>query len=276
MTVGSWIYEAKKRLSEAKVDSPHLEARLIAQESLGQSHEWIVTHLDNPFDVSFADNLLTRRLSGEPLPYIVGYKEFFGRRFSVNPSVLIPREDTEALIDACLNLPTESDMTVLDVGTGSGIIVVTLKLERPHWNVEAIDISSEALTVAQRNAAELGAEVHFVQGDLIEDSNKHWNLVVSNPPYVAPQDELGDGVGEYEPHLALFGGPDGLHYYRRLSEEFANRCTTMIVEIGRGQESDVEQIFVRNGWQLEHTFQDLSGVNRVLKFVTSEDSLDTS
>jgi len=165
-------------------------------------------------------------LHGTPVQYMIGSAPFYGRTFKVTPDVLIPRQETEELIwrvgqwanryAADLRQPS-----VCDIGTGSGAIAITLALEHPDWHVSAVDISEKALNVARENAAALGAHVEFRHGNLLSPlQGESFDFLVSNPPYITQQEmsELDDTVGDYEPHLALFGGEDGLDFYRQIIE----------------------------------------------------------
>lgn len=164
---------------------------------------------------------------GEPIQYIIGYEEFYGRRFFVNQDVLIPRPETEELVFHAMKRIDrffgKERVKLVDVGTGSGIIAITTKLERPHLHVQGIDISPRALEVAKKNATFLQADVSFLQGDLLQpiiDKGEKVDIVLSNPPYIPLKDkeEMSIVVTEHEPHLALFAGENGLDCYIRLGE----------------------------------------------------------
>ncbi|RYL95117.1 peptide chain release factor N(5)-glutamine methyltransferase [Sporolactobacillus sp. THM7-4] len=163
-------------------------------------------------------------VKGTPVQYMVGQAPFYGRYFKVTPVVLIPRQETEELVYrvgtwAKKWFSEQRGLTVCDIGTGSGAIAVTLALEHPEWHVAAVDISDAALRIAKENAKELGASVDFRQGDLLEPlAGQPMDILVSNPPYITrpEMDVLSDTVKNYEPHLALFGGDDGLDFYRRI------------------------------------------------------------
>lgn len=264
MTVGEWIADATVRL--AGFESARLEAQILAAHALGVDRTWVLVHPDHDFPDLAGEHLLQRRLTGEPLPYILGSKEFYGRRFAVGPGVLIPRPETEHLVEVALTLP--GTKKVLDIGTGSGCIGLTLKLERPAWEVTLVDISDKALRYAEQNVRDLGASVDLRLGDFGEVVKQGFDLVVSNPPYVAETDELGPGVREFEPATALFAEESGLAIYRRLAEEIP-KPADVIVEIGRGQESAVRELFEASGWHWKGTTNDLAGIPRVLHFAAS-------
>jgi len=183
-------------------------------------------------------------VTGRPIQHIIGYEEFYGRKFIVNEHVLIPRPETEELIVAVLerldtHFASSSKLKCADIGTGSGAIAVTMKLERPQLAVSASDISEAALKIAQKNAEALGAEIDFRLGDLLEPfSNEKWDLILSNPPYIPKEEKLSEIVSEHEPHNALFGGSDGLDYYRRFANDlphYMNEKALIAFEIGAGQ-----------------------------------------
>jgi release factor glutamine methyltransferase len=188
---------------------------------------------------------------GLPVQYMMGYEEFYGRRFIVNQEVLIPRPETEELVYGALErikrLFYEEPVQLVDIGTGSGAIAITMKLERPLLQVTATDIAEESLKVARKNAEELGAEVTFLQGDLLLpfiESGKKFDVILSNPPYipVADEKEMSVVVTEHEPHRALFAGEDGLDLYRRFMNELPRVVKNKALvgfEIGAGQSEAV-------------------------------------
>ena len=189
-----------------------------------------------------------RHADGEPIQYIIGSEEFYGRRFEVNEHVLIPRPETEELVYGTLKrleklFPEGDPVDLVDVGTGSGAISVTLKLEKPALKVTAIDLSEDALGVARKNAASLGADIHFIHGDLLQPlvlQGKKVDAVISNPPYIPISDQewMSDIVTEHEPHMALFAGEDGLDLYRRFMDELPlvlKERALVGFEIGAGQ-----------------------------------------
>jgi release factor glutamine methyltransferase len=189
-----------------------------------------------------------KHAAGEPIQYIIGSEEFYGRRFEVNKHVLIPRPETEELVYGTLKrldklFPAGDQVELVDVGTGSGAISITLKLEKPGTQVTAIDLSEDALGVARKNASQLGAEIKFIHGDLLQPlilQGKKVDVVISNPPYIpiADQEWMSDIVTEHEPHMALFAGEDGLDLYRRFMDELPLVLKDKALvgfEIGAGQ-----------------------------------------
>jgi len=268
MTVGEWVIQAKSDLGKAGIESPAIEAQVLAAYILGVDRTWLFTHEDRPFPELAGIPLLARRVHGEPLAYILGYREFYGRRFAVTSDVLIPRQDTETLVEAAL---ARSATNVLDVGTGSGCIAITLKLERPNWCITGIDISDSALKVAERNGEELGAKVDWRRGDLFEGvGSQAFDLIISNPPYIDPTDpDVAAEVRSFEPRLALFAGQDGLDIYRRMAEMaifYLEPHGELLLEVGHQQAESVTSLFNRRGWKTTETWKDLSGIDRVLGF----------
>ena len=194
------------------------------------------------------ENAIYLHIEGNPVQYMIGYEEFYGRTFNVNEAVLIPRPETEELVYHTLAkmktlFPNRQDLRLVDVGTGSGAIAITMKSERPSLLVTATDIMDNALAVAKDNASQLGVDICFVQGDLLQpfmESNQKFDIVLSNPPYIPECDieVMSEVVTEHEPHTALFAGADGLVLYRRLCEELPkvlNERYLVGFEIGAGQ-----------------------------------------
>ncbi len=271
MRLDEWLRNATTRLDLAGVDSPRLEAQVLAAHVLRVDRSWLLAHPEHDFNELAGETLLQRREAREPLAYLTGYREFRGLQFGVDPSVLIPRQETEELIEAALESEITNDSPrVLDLGTGSGILAITLKLERPAWDLTAIDLSSEALATASANARFHGADVRFVLSDgfaaLLGES---FDLIVSNPPYIGNEEELPPEVKDHEPPFALFSGPTGLEFYARLANEAPAHLEDgglLLLEVGHRQASEVRALFEGAGWQHETTRRDLSGVERVVGF----------
>lgn len=266
--LGDWLRRAAELLDQAGIASPKLEAQVLAAHGLGQDRTWVLSHPEHVVTAPL-DDLLRRRLDHEPLAYILAWREFYGRRFAVRPGVLIPRQETEVLVEVALDrIPTGASQRILDIGVGSGAIAITIALERPNTRVVGVDVSPEALAVAASNASALGAAVELVEADLFPPGPTQFDLIVSNPPYVARGDAIGEGVA-FEPELALYGGGDGLEVFRRLATEAPARLAsggTLLVEIGAGQAHAVESIFQDGGWETQDARRDLDGHLRVLVF----------
>ncbi|WP_209437847.1 peptide chain release factor N(5)-glutamine methyltransferase [Mesobacillus selenatarsenatis] len=215
--------------------------------------------LDGEVWIEF-QSAVKRHAAGEPIQYIIGSEEFYGRRFQVNEHVLIPRPETEELVHGTLQrmdklFPDRDSIDLVDVGTGSGAISVTLKLEKPVLKVTAVDLSKDAIEVASKNASQLGADIEFLHGDLLQPlilQRKKVDVIISNPPYIPVSDQewMSDIVTEHEPHMALFAGEDGLDLYRRFMEELPlvlKEKALVSFEIGAGQGEAVRRL-------LENTF----------------------
>lgn len=266
MNLRDWLQYASARLEAAGIESTRLEAQVLAAHTLLVDRTWIIAHPEAEINELAAETLLQRRESREPLAYILGYREFYGRRFEVGPGVLIPRQDTEILLEAALAVVNRGP--VLDVGTGSGCLAITLKLERPDLEVWASDISQVALNLAKRNSEFLGADVRFAESDLFAEFKQvQFDLIISNPPYIADSEELMPEVKNHEPSGALFSGPTGLEFYDRLAREapqFLKPGGHLAVEVGRGQAQDVASLLADNGWTNTSVTADLSGIERVV------------
>lgn len=214
--------------------------------------------------------LLERRYNGEPIQYITGETEFYGLPFRVTPDVLIPRPETEHLVEIVIELAARfKPLRIVDIGTGSGAIAVALAHHLPDAAITAIDLSADALTIAQENAKRNGVTIRFLQGDLLAPvAHEKFDLIVSNPPYVPEPDRptLSIEVRDHEPALALFAGPDGLDIYRRLIPQ-AFPCLIpngyLALEIGYGQSSAIEALLTNSGFQQVEFLPDLQQIPRV-------------
>lgn len=224
MKIFDYINLATSRLKDAQISSPRLDAELILAYVTHSTREWIIAHNDyelNNQQINRLDTLTDRRLSGEPIAYIIGNKEFYGRTFRVNSSVLIPRPETEQLVEFIKSLGTNPDAKILDVGTGSGIIAITLSLELPSALILASDISKEALAVAVDNSNYLGSNVKFIKSDLLNNISGKFNIIVANLPYVSRNWNLSKEV-RMEPEIALFADDQGLKLIKELVTQSIN------------------------------------------------------
>ena len=265
---------ATKRLKAVDCETPHLDARLLFQHAAQRSREDII--LNPGSDVPLEDagrfrKLIARREAHEPVSRILGEGEFYGRLFQVTPAVLDPRPDTETLIDAALGF-IGAQARILDLGTGTGAIAVTLLAERADATGLATDVSSAALAVAQVNAGRHGVapRLNFVEGNWFEPVTDQFDLIVSNPPYI-PADgiaKLEPDVRDFDPLLALSGGADGLDPYRAIAAGASLHLGVeghVLVEIGAGQADAVEAIFIPYFTPVGR-FVDLGGHVRCLAF----------
>lgn len=274
MRLNDFLAKAEIRLAaslSADVDV-RLETRVLAKHGLGVTRAWLVAHGGDtlePGAVARLDALVGRRASGEPVAYILGEREFYGRSFRVDPATLIPRPETEHLIDAALaRLPSGRPARVLDLGTGSGCVAITLKLERPELTLAAVDISAAALAVARANGQHLAAAVEWLQGDLFAPlQGRLFDLIVSNPPYVAAADRhLGQGDCRFEPGSALRAGADGLDVIRRLirhSPAYLEAGGWLLLEHGWDQGEAVGRLLTEAGFSEVFMARDLAGQPRV-------------
>jgi release factor glutamine methyltransferase len=275
-TVAQAVQAARQRLAAAlpwlTPAEARLEANVLAARALGVDRAWLVAHDRDvlaPAQAAAVEAFVARRLAGEPVAYILGEREFFGRAFTVTPDVLIPRPETEHLVEAALErFPADRSIAVLDIGTGSGCIAITLKLERPAWQVTAVDVSPAALVVARRNAERLGAEVTFLESDLFSAlDGRRFGLIVSNPPYVAEADDhLRQGDARFEPVGALASGPEGLNAARRIVEQARDHLNPdgwLMLEHGYDQGASCRQMMRLAGYAGVETRSDLADLDRI-------------
>jgi release factor glutamine methyltransferase len=277
MTISALVTAARDKLRVAGIapDDADLSARLLAQEVLGWDAAHFLTASGSGGPPDFAERyerLVARRAGREPLAYITGQREFWSLSFEVSPAVLIPRPETELLLETALDLcPDRSAaLTIADVGTGSGCLAVSLAREYPAARVVASDVSSRALEVARRNALRHGVadRIEFVQTDLLTAVPDRFDLIVANPPYIPDREQatLQPEVRDYEPAMALFGGSDGLTVIRKLLEQSAARLKSggiLAFEFGDGQAaavssltSSVQDLILMGLWK------DLQGIPR--------------
>ncbi len=251
------------------------DAELLLMHVTGFSRAELMTHPERELterQTAHYDAALVRRARHEPMQHILGTQEFYGRSFIVNRLVLIPRPETEHLVEAVLAIRPAAQR-LLDIGTGSGILALTLALELPDASVTATDISPAALAVAQQNARALGAaeRVRFLQSDLFEGFQvERFDAIVSNPPYVATGERLEPQVQDYEPAAALYAGEDGLAIYRRLIPEAFEHLESgghLLLEIGHGQRGALHGLLAEAGFVEIGFVDDLQGIPRVVTAV---------
>lgn len=253
-------------------DSPRLDAELLLARALDVDRVYLVAHPEDELDEAARERFLAalaRRREGVPLAYITGVKEFWSLPLMVGPETLVPRPETELLVEVALRLlPRRQACRVLDLGTGSGAIALALAHERPLWEVTATDLSAAALAVARENARQLGLpNVTFLEGDWTQPvAGQAFDLVVSNPPYVAAGDPALAAL-RHEPSLALTPGDDPLSAIRVLARDVRALLPPegpLLLEHGVGQEQDVADVLAYHGWTGIEMFKDLAGHPRVV------------
>jgi release factor glutamine methyltransferase len=277
VTIHARVGAARQQLRDAGVSpvESDLDARLLAQHVLGWTTERFFTDANAPEPDGFVpryDTLVARRVTREPLAYIVGHREFWGLDLEVNPAVLIPRPSTELIVEAIVALFPDrgAPLAVADICTGCGCVAVAIAHERPAATVIATDISRDALDVARRNAARHGVadRVTFRHGDLLDGLARPFDAVLANPPYVVDRARpaLQPEVRDHEPALALFGGIDGLGLVTRLVAEAPSRLRPggyLVFEFGLGQDVEVEDLLEQSpDLMLRGVGRDLQGIAR--------------
>lgn len=272
--INALVADARRRLRAAGIQSDEaaLDARILAQHVLGWSAARLLTRGDEPASTQFQteyESVVRRRSAREPLAYVTGVREFWNLDIEVTPAVLIPRPETEMLIEAALeHFERDQALQIADVCTGSGCVVIGLGREFPRASLVASDISASALAVARRNISrhELEARIQCVRTDLLDDLPGPFDLIVANPPYVPTGDaaDLQPEVRQFEPPRALFGGPDGLQIVTRLIGQVAASLRPdglFIFEFGVGQLNAVEHAIARSSslklLEIRHDLQDI-------------------
>lgn len=257
MTKLKYVYEALKRASSFLLENGREEgaARILLQHELGLSYSGLIAAMRDEISEAQFNRFwanVEQHAKGVPVQHLTGSEEFYGRNFLVNPDVLIPRPETEELIEETLQLIErhlfKEELAIADIGTGSGIIAITMKCELPNAQVTATDISQPALETAALNAERLHAEIDFRLGDLTEPiKDRKWDVVLSNPPYIGHEEapSLSDSVRDFEPHNALFADQEGLALYEKMAEQFPkliNKPGIIGFEIGYQQGPAVEKM----------------------------------
>jgi release factor glutamine methyltransferase len=271
------LREGRARLEEAGIDTAVLDARLLLQEATGLTHEELIAEPGRPVNdrvLTAYRAMIARRVGHEPVSRITGTREFYGRAFAVMPAVLDPRPETETLVEAALAvLPRDRPASVLDLGTGSGAIIVTLLAERPLARGTATDVSAEALATTRRNAIGHGVEprLTLIAADWWQGVAGQFDLIVSNPPYIPSRALAGlqPEVRDFDPRTALDGGAEGYDAYRLIAAGSAAHLAAggcILLEIGDGQANDVTEIFCNHGLAATGRWADLAGRARCLGF----------
>jgi release factor glutamine methyltransferase len=272
-------------LEDHQIENPRLNAELLLGHSLNLSREGLYVRLHSQIGNEVKEvfeRLIKRRISGEPLQYILGHQEFWSIDFKVDPSALIPRPETELLVEQTLSILSETSFerppVLLEIGTGSGAVAVSLAKEARNIILVATDISGDALMLAKENAESSGVlhQIQFVHGNLFDPfrrlrEREPFDLILSNPPYVMCSDieGLAKEVRDYEPVIALNGGEDGLEFYRKIVSQapfYLKKGGWLLLEVGQDQGEKVSELMEKRGdFLASQRLQDLSGIERVVK-----------
>jgi len=271
--LSSALDDATRRLAAAGISTASLDAQLLLASALRSDRALLLAGAVNlsPQALSDFDTILARRITREPLAYILGHREFYSLDFEVTRDVLIPRPQTETLVEVALRCIGNRPVRALDIGTGSGAITVAIAVNASNAEILATDISSAALEVARRNAArnKVTDRVRFVCSPVFPPDGGTFDIVVSNPPYIVHDeiDLLEPEVRDFEPRIALDGGPDGLDFYRRIAADAPQRLVAgglLALEVGAGQDRAVREILDRAGMRDIECTKDLDGIPRVV------------
>lgn len=278
MQVGQLLNIAARQLG-SQSDSAKLDAEILLAFCLNKNRSWLFTWSDkelSPTELTDFDSLLQRRKTGEPVAYITGQREFWSLPLNITKDTLIPRPDTELMVEQILSLyPADSDITLADLGTGSGAIALALASERPNWKIMATDFSAAALDVARQNAQMLNLNnIEFKQGSWFEPlGDKTFDIITSNPPYIPEKDpHLKQGDVRFEPLSALSSGPDGLDDIRHICEQARQHLKhkgVLMIEHGFDQKAEIQEIFTVSGYINISQYHDLSNNPRMTSGVNS-------
>jgi release factor glutamine methyltransferase len=278
-TISETLKEASERLRAASAPNDLLDAQTLLAEAIGKDRTYLIINFNEQLPEDLLEKfraMVERRAAGEPLQYITGHQEFFGLDFEVTPDVLIPRPETELIVEETIRIVQQDRIArpvIVDVGAGSGVIAVALARELGDARVIASDISEAALRVAHRNAARHGLEtrVAFVASDLLDAfaEEGYANFILSNPPYVSEEEmaSLQREVRDWEPRMALTDSNDGLSLYRRLLKEAPSRLKPgghLICEMGYTQSGKISAMIDRGVWDSARLLDDLQGIPRTI------------
>ena len=277
-TYNDLLHSYRKEMEEKDIPSATLKAFLF--EVCNEKNINLYLNIDNEVDKGILAKFnsgMERILNQEPMNYVLGYSWFYGYRFNVNEDVLIPRYETEELAGLILekvdlHYKNASSIVAADIGTGSGALAITLKKEEERFKMYASDISKKAVKVASRNAKELGCDVEFMVGDMlapIKEKNIKLDILVSNPPYIPEEEVLEESVVDYEPHVALFGGKDGLKFYRILlseAKDVMKQHGFIFFEIGYQQKENMTALAKQYFKDAEiNCYKDINGKDRMFE-----------
>lgn len=269
--------DSTKKLEQEGILTSKLDVKILLSFLLDIDSKELIMYFNQHIDRKFINNfeqLLKRRLNREPIANIVNKKSFWSYDFFVNENVLTPRSDSEILVEAVLSNYDDmnEELNILDLGTGSGCLILSLLKIYKNASGLAIDISDKALQVAKQNAKNLKVEnIQFLKNNWNDNIEDKFDIIISNPPYIPTKEikELEPEVNKFNPLLALDGGEDGLNCYRYLAKSLDKNLkenTKIFLEIGKNQEKDIEKIFNENGYELLKMYKDLAEINRILCF----------
>lgn len=259
MSIRQWMQLSEKLLTQSKIASAHLDVLILLEDALNEDRSWILAHQDEALADKTALNLndqIKRRSAHEPLAYIRGKSEFYGREFIVSPATLQPRPETETMITLVKSLGLQANTNIADIGTGSGALAITAKLEMPDVEMYATEVQADALEIAKLNANNLKADVSFYAGNLIEPISKlNPAVIMANLPYV-PDAHTINQAAMHEPAIAIFGGHDGLDLYRLLIsqiKELNQKPKHVLTESLPFQHLDLQKLMQNSGYTLQQT-----------------------
>lgn len=277
VSIANAIADATERL-RAVTDAPRLEAELLMGRAIDMPRSFLIAHSEDELDeasVARLNETIERRLAGEPMAYIAGVREFWSMELAVTPATLVPRPETELLVDIALrDIPRKAEWNILDLGTGSGAIALAIGRERPLCAVTATDVSGDALAVARENAnRNTIGNIEFFEGDWVEPvRDRTFHVIVSNPPYVRADDEALDAL-RAEPIIALAAGDEGLDAIDVIARDCRDILAAdglLVLEHGAEQKALVEEVLQSYGWTAIRCYDDYSGLPRVTSAKTSE------
>lgn len=270
MNLGQWLKQAGQRLSAAGVESARLDSLVLLEDVMGRDRAWLLARPEHEIPaekVRKLTNLLNRRAGHEPLAYIRGWTEFYGRKFVIRPAVLEPRPESETMIDLLKALPVfngksgvqakkgQKTVKIADVGTGSGALGITAVLEVPNTQVDLLDIDSEALKVAKMNVEKFTLNLGIIKNNLLDQLDRDYDILLCNLPYVPDNFQINPAAAR-EPRRAIFGGPDGLDLYRKLFDQLKNlphKPLYILIEALPPQHAALAEIASQAGYELDRT-----------------------
>jgi len=266
MNYNEWLRSAEQQLAAAGIGTARLDSLVLMEDATGKDRAWLLAHPDHelsPMQVAKLKKLLKRRVEHEPLAYIRGRAEFYGREFVLTPAVLQPRPESETMIDLLKTLPLfgsakhqkSTQVCIADIGTGSGALGITAQLELPQTRVELIEIDSKALKIAQINVDKFTLTVPVIKSDLLSAAQTSYDVLLCNLPYVPDNFQINPAAMQ-EPSMAIFGGPDGLNVYRKLFEQLRQRPRKplyILTEALPPQHPELAQIAAAAGFRQHHS-----------------------